>query len=95
MATKPNPYKLVPVRREEEAPKDAWTPPTKPAFDKGDMVTTVYRPRFFSIDSPTEVLDLKANRRFVSGWGVTIKDPESGHDHELDSSHFSKAQPGR
>lgn len=89
-----NPYKLQPVRKqeEEEQPKeDAWRPPAKPAFDKGDMVTTAFKPMHYYIASPTEVIRLRADKGYVSGWAVTIKDPVTGNEHELDSGHFRKA----
>lgn len=93
MAANRNPYKLQPVRREEEeeAKEDVWKAPPKPAFDKGDMITSVFRPAHFFIASPTEAIALKPSKGYVSGWVVTIKDPVTGNEHELDSGHFRKA----
>lgn len=93
MASNRNPYKLRPVRREEEEEikEEAWKPPAKPAFDKGDQVTSVFKPMHYCLASPTEVIALKPSRGYVSGWAVTIKDPVTGNEHELDSGHFKKA----
>lgn len=92
---KNNPYNLQPAPRlqeEEEAVQDdAWNPGPKPAFDKGDQVTSVFRPMHYYIASPTEVIALKPHKGYVSGWVVTIKDPVTGDEHDLDSGHFSKA----
>jgi hypothetical protein len=88
-----NPYKQQRVTLVEEKPKKVsgekeWP---RPAFNEGDLVTTVFKPLQYNIPRPTRVIEVKQNKLCIEGWALVVETDKGPR--ELSHTHFSKYKP--
>ena len=88
-----NKYKQQRVTPVEPKPKKVsgekeWP---RPAFNEGDLVTTVFRPLQYNIPYPTKVIEVKQNKLCIEGWALVVETDKGPM--ELSHTHFSKYKP--
>lgn len=76
-----SPRKVRPLSKRHQ-PKEPVPP-----FKEGEVVTTRYKPLFYTIEHPTKVLSCQQNKLCVSGWAITVQ--TSDGDKVLDSQLFA------
>ena len=59
-------------------------------FKSGDIVTTSFKPLFFTFSQPIKVLSVTRSQFGISGWDLSV-DTDNG-TRKIDSSLFSKAE---
>lgn len=86
-------YRQTRVVREEELikPEKEWVPPPKPSISKGDTARCTLFSVHYDIPEPCTILDVLPDKRFNSGWAVSIETRNKGVI-ELDSMHFIKVK---